>query len=73
MLIILARCAIGLVRRRRNQIFPAVALAATTLLGLHGVVDFSLQMPAVAATYAFLLGLGFAQSFPGEEGKRPRK
>lgn len=62
--IILARCAMGLVRRQRNQIYPAVALAVTALLGLHGIVDFSLQMPAVAATYAFLLGLGFIQSFP---------
>ncbi|MQP68444.1 O-antigen ligase domain-containing protein [Niveispirillum sp. SYP-B3756] len=69
MLIILVRCAVGLVRRRRNQIYPAVALAATTLLGLHGTVDFSLQMPAVAATYAFLLGLGFAQSFSSEDGE----
>ncbi len=63
-LVILARCASGLYRRRRGQIYPAVALATTTLLGLHGFIDFSLQMPAIAATYAFLLGLGFAQSFP---------
>jgi len=72
-IIILTRCVIGLVRRRRNQIYPAVALAATALLGLHGIVDFSLQMPALAATYAFLLGLGFAQSFSSEEEVHPGK
>lgn len=70
-LVILGRCAAGLVRRRRSQIYPAVALAVTALLGLHGIVDFSLQMPAVAATYAFLLGLGFTQSFPGEDNGDP--
>lgn len=66
-LTILVRCIIGIVRRRRHQIYPAIALAVTTLLLAHGIVDFSLQMPAVAVTYAFLLGLGFAQSFPSNE------
>lgn len=67
----LATCVSGLSRRRRDQIYPAVALAAAVLLGLHGLIDFSLQMPAIAATFALLLGLGFTQSFPtarkGEE------
>lgn len=66
-LTIVVRCAIGIVRRRRHQIYPAIALAVTVLLGTHGIVDFSLQMPAVAVTYAFVLGLGFAQSFPSRE------
>lgn len=60
---VLAVCAMGLVRRRRDQIHPAVALAAATLLGLHGLVDFSAQMPAIGATLALLLGIGYAQSW----------
>jgi O-antigen ligase len=64
-------CLAGLRRRRRDQIYPAVALAAATLLVLHGLVDFSLQMPAIAATFAFLLGLGVSQSFPSGSTARP--
>lgn len=60
---VVAVCAAGLVRRRRDQVHPAVALAAVTLLGLHGLVDFSAQMPAVGATLALLLGVGYAQSW----------
>ncbi|OYQ37172.1 hypothetical protein CHU95_02155 [Niveispirillum lacus] len=66
---ILLTCLIGLRRRQRDQIYPAVALAVATLLILHGLVDFSLQMPAIAATFAFVLGLGLAQSFPSDSRK----
>ncbi|WP_196242384.1 O-antigen ligase family protein [Azospirillum oleiclasticum] len=65
-----AVCAAGLVRRRRDQIHPAVALAAMTLLGLHGLVDFSAQMPAIGATLALLLGIGYAQSWNTAEHGR---
>ncbi len=56
-------CLRGLWRRRRDHIYPAVALAAAALIGGHGFVDFSAQMPAIAATLALLLGVGFAQSW----------
>ena len=65
---ILAACILALGRRRRDQVYPAVALAAAATLGLHGLVDFSVQIPAVAASLAFLLGLGYAQSW-SHEGK----
>jgi hypothetical protein len=32
------------------------------LVALHAVVDFSLLMPAVALTFAAILGIGCAQS-----------
>jgi hypothetical protein len=32
------------------------------LLGVHSLVDFSLQMQAIAITFMALLGLGVAQS-----------
>lgn len=61
--VVLGRCLLGLARRRRDQIYPAVALAAALLFGAHGVLDFSVQMPAIAATFALLLGIGYAQSW----------
>lgn len=63
----LAACARGLLRRRRDQIYPAVAIAAATLLGVHGLVDFSVQMPAIAATLALLLGIGYAHAWRTSE------
>lgn len=60
----------ALVRRRRDHVYPALGLAVTALLGLHGTVDFSVQMPAIATTYAFVLGIAFAQSFNTSERKR---
>jgi len=63
---IVKRCLRGLAVRRRNHIYPLVAVAAASLVGVHALVDFSLQIPAVAVQFALLLGLGFAQAFPGE-------
>jgi O-antigen ligase len=63
-------CLLGLVRRRRDQVYPAVGLSVMALLGVHGLVDFSLQMPAVAATFALLLGVAYAQSFNTVEHRR---
>lgn len=60
---ILGSCIRGLSRRRRDQVYPATALAASTLIGVHSIIDFSAQMPAIAMTLALLLGVGFAQSW----------
>ena len=56
------RCVMGVFQRRRDGIYPAIAVAATVLVGVHAVVDFSLQIPAVAVTYAAIFGMGVAQS-----------
>lgn len=48
--------------RRRDWSIPATGLAATVLVGLHSLVDFSLQIPAVATLYAFILGVAVSQS-----------
>lgn len=53
--------------RKYERIYPVVAVGATGLVGFHALFDFSLQMPAVAMTYAALLGLGVAQSFSSRE------
>jgi hypothetical protein len=57
-----ARCVLGVFRRRRDAIYPCVGAAATLLIGVHSAFDFSMQIPAVAITYAVMLGVGVAQS-----------
>ena len=39
-------------------------VAATVLVGVHSLFDFSLQMPAIAMTYASLMGVACAQAYP---------
>jgi O-antigen ligase len=59
-----ARCCwLGIRQRRRNRIYPAIGVATTALVAVHSAVDFSLQIPAVSVTYAFILGIACAQSF----------
>jgi O-antigen ligase len=69
-LLLLGLCARGVLGRRRDGVFPLVATAATVTVGLHALVDFSLQIPAVAITWAALLGCGCAQATGS--GRRPR-
>lgn len=61
---VVAACARGLVVRRQDQIHPALALAVAGLLGAQALVDFTVQIPALAVIFAYLLGIGFAQSWP---------
>src|SRR5262249_52970262 len=60
--LLLVRCMIGVVIRRRNAIFTCLAVGASALVMVHSTIDFSMQLPAVSATYAALLGIGVAQS-----------
>lgn len=55
-------CLQGLRRRRKDWVYPATGLAATLLVAVHALVDFSLQIPATAVTYAALMGAACAQS-----------
>jgi O-antigen ligase len=61
------RCFLGVFRRERDRLYPLVGCCAGLLVGLHSFVDFSLQIPAVAATFAALLGIGVAQSYSSQE------
>jgi O-antigen ligase len=49
-------CLRGVWRRRKDWIYPAIGFSATLLVGAHALVDFSLQIPAVAYTYALMMG-----------------
>ena len=56
------RCVKGAMTREMNELVPCVAASAAVLLGFHSLVDFSLQMQAIAITFMALLGAGVAQS-----------
>jgi hypothetical protein len=60
--ILVLRCVRGATMRRMNETLPGVAASVGFLLGAHALVDFSLQMQAVALTFMALLGAGVAQS-----------
>jgi O-antigen ligase len=54
----------GMLRRRRDQIFPVSALAIASIALAHSMVDFSLQIPGYSLIVFALVGAGIAQSFP---------
>lgn len=56
-------CFAGCVRRRRDRMYPAVGFAVSVAVAVHALVEFSLQIPAIAVAYAVLLGVGAAQSW----------
>jgi O-antigen ligase len=60
-------CARGVFIRRRDRIFPVLGVGATALVGVHSLVDFSLQIPAIALTYAVIMGMCVAQSFSSRD------
>lgn len=58
----------GSLTRRSNKDIPSIGFAASILVGLHSLVDFSLQIPAVAVFYAFILGTAIGQSWSRGRG-----
>ena len=56
------RCIKGATKRQMNETLPCVAASVAFMLGVHALVDFSLQMQAIAITFMALLGAGVAQS-----------
>jgi O-antigen ligase len=59
-------CLIGSFRRRADRLYPIIAVAVTVVVAAHALLDFSIQIPAVALLYAALLGMGVAQSWSTE-------
>jgi O-antigen ligase len=64
-----AKCVKGALVRQRDRAYPCLGVAATALVGTHALVDFSVQIPAVAATFAMIIGIGFAQSGSSRQGQ----
>ncbi len=52
--------------RRPNWMIPAAAAAVVLAGGVHSLVDFSLQIPAIVLMMLLILALGFAQSRPAQ-------
>ena len=57
-------------RRRAMRSIHASGVAATVLVGLHALLDFSLEIPAVAVTYAAILGVACGRA-RGRADRRP--
>ncbi len=56
-------CFSSVLRHRRAAFLPCLGVGATVLVGAHGAVDHGIQIPAVAATYAAIMGAACAQAF----------
>ena len=56
------RCLQGRFPQGRSAEHAAVLAACSVLVAVHSLVDFSLEMPANAATYALILGAACAQA-----------
>jgi O-antigen ligase len=61
-LLLVLRCIKGSITRRQDATVPCVAASAALLVGVHALVDFSLQIQAVTLTFTAILGAGVAQS-----------
>ena len=62
-----AICLRGALNRKKDVIYPCVGVSATVIIGAHSMVDFSMQIPAVAITYSALMGTACAQSWSSLE------
>lgn len=62
--LVVVHCLMGIRRRRRHHAFAALGVGVGLHVALHGLVDSPLYLAANAATFSFLLGLAYAQSWP---------
>lgn len=60
-------CFQGALRRHRDASPSIVGAASSTLVALHAILDFSLQIEAVTLTYMALLGAGVAEAVSSRE------
>jgi O-antigen ligase len=73
--VVLIPCAVAfygaLSRRRPHRYLPGAAFSVAAVPILHSMVDFSLQMPAIAFVVSAVLGMGWTQAF-GRRERAPR-
>lgn len=60
--LLFATCLRGALSRRRGKLYPLTGAAACVLIAVHALVDFSMAIPAVAVSFAALLGIACAQA-----------
>jgi O-antigen ligase len=65
--VLAVRCLGGALNRKRDAQFPAAGLAVTALVAVHSLVESSMQIPANAALYSFIMGAATAQSWHSED------
>ncbi len=63
-LLLVGKCLRGSIQRRGGVTVPRIATSVAVLIGVHALVDFSLQIQAVAISFMAVLGAGVAQSEP---------
>ncbi|MEN3975957.1 O-antigen ligase family protein [Emcibacter sp. SYSU 3D8] len=68
-----AACWRGAGARRRDQHFPALAAGVAAAAIIHSMVDFPLQIPAIAAAFSLVLGLGFSQASSSHKSSKSFK
>ena len=61
-LLLVMRCVKGAMTRQMDETAPCVAAGVGFLLAAHSLIDFSLQIQAIAITFMAMLGAGVAQS-----------
>ncbi len=61
-------CARGVMQRRQGYTPAIVGISASLLVGVHALVDFSLEIQAVTLTFIALLATGVAQSISSRRG-----
>jgi O-antigen ligase len=59
---IVRKCFAGAINRRRDETPALVAASVSVLMGAHALVDFSVQIEAIALTFMAILGAGAAQA-----------
>jgi hypothetical protein len=64
--VVVLSCFRGLRARERGSSACIAAIAIAALVGVHSLVDFGIQMPAVAATFMLLMGVAMAQGLTAE-------
>ena len=62
MAVILAAILAGFRRRSRQQALMIFALAVAAIFAIHGLTDYALEEPSLAAYFAAVLGLGYGVS-----------
>jgi branched-subunit amino acid transport protein AzlD len=58
-------CVKGAKTGQRAVTIPAIAVGVSVLVGVHALIDFSLQVQAVTLTYMAILGVGVSQAESG--------
>ncbi|OSQ40491.1 O-antigen ligase family protein [Thalassospira mesophila] len=59
----------GAFLKAHDTAYLITAVSALTIVGLHALTDFSIQMPAMGAAFVFVVGLGFGKSIIDTKGR----